>query len=177
MTKPSGMRPRIATLDFARGIAILGILLLNISAFGLPKAAYLNPAFNGQLSSSDAWTWAVLDLVAQGKFLMMFAILFGGGLYLLLPRGKHWIQARLSLLLLCGLLHAAFFWDGDILLSYGLIGLVCWRLVREGRSSQSFDQYWHHALSDWRRGAADARVYQQSTARQLLVARPGAAAI
>jgi len=137
MTKPSGMRPRIATLDFARGIAILGILLLNISAFGLPKAAYLNPAFNGQPSSSDAWTWAVLDLVAQGKFLMMFAILFGGGLYLLLPRGKHWIQARLSLLLLCGLLHAAFFWDGDILLSYGLIGLVCWRLVREGRSSQS----------------------------------------
>ncbi|MGY3099786.1 putative membrane protein YeiB [Ewingella americana] len=94
MTKPSGMRPRIATLDFARGIAILGILLLNISAFGLPKAAYLNPAFNGQLSSSDAWTWAVLDLVAQGKFLMMFAILFGGGLYLLLPRGKHWIQGR-----------------------------------------------------------------------------------
>src|SRR5471030_1010911 len=131
------MRPRIATLDFARGIAIFGILLLNISAFGLPKAAYLNPAFNGQPSPGDAWTWAVLDLVAQGKFLMMFAMLFGGGLYLLLPRGKQWIQARLSLLLLCGLLHAAFFWDGDILLSYGLIGLVCWRMVREGRSSQS----------------------------------------
>ncbi|MGY2914290.1 putative membrane protein YeiB [Ewingella americana] len=177
MTKPSGMRPRIATLDFARGIAILGILLLNISAFGLPKAAYLNPAFNGQLSSSDAWTWAVLDLVAQGKFLMMFAILFGGGLYLLLPRGKHWIQARLSLLLLCGLLHAAFFWDGDILLSYGLIGLVCWRLVREGRSSQSLI---NTGIMLYLIGVAvllSARVYQQSTARQLLVARPGAAAI
>ncbi len=131
------MRQRIATLDFARGIAIFGILLLNISAFGLPKAAYLNPAFAGQPSHSDALTWAVLDAVAQGKFLMMFAILFGGGLYLLLPRGKHWIQSRLSLLVLCGLLHATFFWDGDILLSYGLIGLVCWRMVREGRSSQS----------------------------------------
>lgn len=131
------MRQRIATLDFARGIAIFGILLLNISAFGLPKAAYLNPAFAGQPSHSDALTWAVLDAVAQGKFLMMFAILFGGGLYLLLPRGKHWIQSRLSLLVLCGLLHATFLWDGDILLSYGLIGLVSWRMVREGRSSQS----------------------------------------
>lgn len=131
------MRQRIATLDFARGIAIFGILLLNISAFGLPKAAYLNPAYAGQPSHSDALTWAVLDAVAQGKFLMMFAILFGGGLYLLLPRGKHWIQSRLSLLVLCGLLHATFLWDGDILLSYGLIGLVSWRMVREGRSSQS----------------------------------------
>lgn len=35
---------RNVTLDFVRGVAILGILLLNISAFGLPKAAYLNPA-------------------------------------------------------------------------------------------------------------------------------------
>ena len=131
------MRSRIATLDFARGLAIFGILLLNISAFGLPKAAYLNPGFAGAPSTSDVWTWAVLDAVAQGKFLMMFAMLFGGGLYLLLPRGKHWIQARLSLLLLCGFLHAIFLWDGDILLSYGLIGLVCWRMVREGRSSQS----------------------------------------
>ena len=38
---------RNVTLDFIRGVAILGILLLNISAFGLPKAAYLNPAWYG----------------------------------------------------------------------------------------------------------------------------------
>jgi len=131
------MRPRIATLDFARGIAIFGILLLNISAFGLPKAAYLNPAYAGQPSATDAWTWAVLDVLAQGKFLMMFAMLFGAGLQMLLPRGKAWIQSRLSLLLLCGLIHAVFFWDGDILLAYGLIGLVFWRLVREAKSNQS----------------------------------------
>ncbi|MGR5723184.1 DUF418 domain-containing protein YeiB, partial [Escherichia coli] len=35
---------RNVTLDFVRGVSILGILLLNISALGLPKAAYLNPA-------------------------------------------------------------------------------------------------------------------------------------
>lgn len=131
------MRPRIATLDFARGIAIFGILLLNISSFGLPKAAYLNPAYAGQPSAADAWTWGVLDILAQGKFLMMFAMLFGAGLHLLLPRGKAWIQSRLSLLLLCGLIHAVFFWDGDILLSYGLIGLVFWRMVRDAKSNQT----------------------------------------
>lgn len=41
---------RNVTLDFVRGVAILGILLLNISAFGLPKAAYLNPAWYGAIT-------------------------------------------------------------------------------------------------------------------------------
>lgn len=77
---------RNVTLDFVRGVAILGILLLNISAFGLPKAAYLNPAWSGSASLSDAWTWALLDLLAQVKFLTLFALLFGAGLQLLLPR-------------------------------------------------------------------------------------------
>ena len=43
---------RNVTLDFVRGVAILGILLLNISAFGLPKAAYLNPAWYGAITVS-----------------------------------------------------------------------------------------------------------------------------
>ncbi|XNM65265.1 hypothetical protein ACLK2H_12325 [Escherichia coli] len=66
---------RNVTLDFIRGVAILGILLLNISAFGLPKAAYLNPAWYGDITSRDAWTWAILDVFAQVKFLTLFALL------------------------------------------------------------------------------------------------------
>lgn len=131
------MRQRVATLDCARGLAILGILLLNISAFGLPKAAYLNPAYLGYPSLQDILTWSLLDLTAQGKALAMFALLFGAGLQLQLPRGKRWIQARLSWLLLFGLVHAIFLWDGDILLAYGLIGLVCWRMIRDAGSRQS----------------------------------------
>ncbi len=122
---------RNVTLDFIRGAAILGILLLNIFAFGLPKAAYLNPAWYGDITSRDAWTWALLDLFAQVKFLTLFALLFGAGLQMLLKRGKRWIQARLSLLVLLGFLHALLFWEGDILLSYGLVGLICWRMVRD----------------------------------------------
>jgi uncharacterized protein len=49
--------------------------------------------------------------------------LFGAGLQMLLPRGKRWIQSRLTLLVLLGFIHALVFWDGDILLAYGLVGL------------------------------------------------------
>ncbi|MCY2205042.1 DUF418 family protein [Klebsiella pneumoniae] len=128
---------RNVTLDFVRGVAILGILLLNISAFGLPKAAYLNPAWSGSASLSDAWTWALLDLLAQVKFLTLFALLFGAGLQLLLPRGKRWIQSRLTLLALLGFIHGLFFWDGDILLAYALVGLVSWRMVSEAHHVKS----------------------------------------
>lgn len=128
---------RNVTLDFIRGVAILGILLLNISAFGLPKAAYLNPAWSGSITLSDAWTWAALDLFAQVKFLTLFALLFGAGLQMLLPRGKRWIQSRLTLLVLLGFIHGLLFWDGDILLAYGLIGLICWRLIRDAPSVKS----------------------------------------
>lgn len=78
--------------------------------------------------------WAILDIVAQAKFLTLFALLFGAGLQMLLPRGKQWIQSRLTLLVLLGFIHALFFWDGDILLAYGLVGLICWRLVRDAPS-------------------------------------------
>ncbi len=122
---------RNVTLDFVRGVAILGILLLNIVAFGLPKAAYINPAWSGTVSLSDAWTWAALDLFAQVKFLTLFALLFGAGLQMLLHRGKRWIQSRLTLLVMLGFMHALLLWDGDILLAYGLVGLVCWRMIRD----------------------------------------------
>lgn len=115
-TSPTAPLPRIATLDCVRGIAILGILLLNISAFGLPKAAYLNPAYLGLPTTRDAWTWALLDIFAQAKFLAMFALLFGAGLQMLLRRGKGWIRARLSWLVLLP-------WDMPF--SFGM-AISCW---------------------------------------------------
>ncbi|WP_428943528.1 DUF418 domain-containing protein YeiB [Pantoea sp. FN060301] len=128
--------PRIHTLDFIRGLAVLGILLLNIVAFALPSAAYLNPAWQGRVTSGDAWTWAVLDLFAQVKFLTLFSLLFGAGLQMLLPRGKRWLQARLTWLVLLGFCHGVFFWSGDILFDYGLIGLIAWRMIRDVPSSR-----------------------------------------
>ncbi|AMH20307.2 hypothetical protein AL518_18120 [Hafnia paralvei] len=133
--KPTQLKSRIGTLDFARGLAILFILLMNITGFGLPKAAYLNPAYNGLPDGADTLTWGILHIFVQGKFLAMFAFLFGAGLQLLMPKGKQWLRARLSWLVLFGLVHAIFFWDGDILLAYGLIGLISWRMIRDAGST------------------------------------------
>ncbi|ADU69940.1 DUF418 domain-containing protein YeiB [Pantoea sp. At-9b] len=131
---------RYLALDFIRGCAILGILLLNIVGFGLPSAAYLNPAWQGEISLSDAWTWAIMDGLAQLKFLTLFALLFGAGLHLQIPRGSRWITSRLSLLVLLGFIHAVFFWEGDILLDYGLVGLIIWRMLREVPSERALLQ-------------------------------------
>ncbi|MFM7944548.1 DUF418 domain-containing protein YeiB [Hafnia paralvei] len=135
VVKPTQLKSRIGTLDFARGLAILFILLMNITGFGLPKAAYLNPAYNGLPDGADTLTWGILHILVQGKFLAMFAFLFGAGLQLLMPKGKQWLRARLSWLVLFGLVHAIFFWDGDILLAYGLIGLISWRMIRDAGST------------------------------------------
>ncbi|CAK9885389.1 MAG: hypothetical protein XXXJIFNMEKO3_01787 [Candidatus Erwinia impunctatus] len=126
---------RVVTLDFIRGVAILGIFLMNIVAFGLPSAAYMNPAWAGMPSQVDVWSWALSDLLAQFKFLSLFALLFGASLQLLLPRGKNWIQARLFWLLLLGFLHGVLLWDGDILFDYGLTGMLVWRLIDTAESS------------------------------------------
>lgn len=131
---------RYQALDFIRGCAVLGILLLNITGFGLPSAAYLNPAWQGSVTPQDAWTWAVLDGLAQLKFLTLFALLFGAGLAMQIPRGKRWISTRLTLLVFIGFIHGVFFWEGDILLDYGLIGLIIWRLLREVPSERALFQ-------------------------------------
>ena len=131
---------RYLALDFIRGCAVLGILLLNIVGFGLPAAAYLNPAWQGQITAADAWTWGIMDTLAQLKFLTLFALLFGGGLQLQLPRGSRWLSARLTWLVLFGLIHTLFFWEGDILLDYGIIGLIAWRVIRDVPSTRSLLQ-------------------------------------
>ncbi|MGC6744938.1 hypothetical protein ACP0HM_10690 [Escherichia coli] len=103
---------------------------------GYQKAAYLNPARYGAITPQDAWTGHFL-ISSAVKFLTLFALLFGAGLQMLLPRGRRWIQSRLTLLVLLGFIHGLLFWDGDILLAYGLVGLICWRLVRDAPSVKS----------------------------------------
>ena len=109
---------RIEQLDAVRGISILGILLLNIYGFGLPQIAYMNPAYTLSVSTSDIVVWSILNIVAQGKFLAIFSLLFGATLTLLVRKGQEWNYRRLIILMLIGLLHGIGLWEGDILCNY-----------------------------------------------------------
>ena len=126
-TSVTSASARIDVLDMVRGLAILGIFILNIGGFALPSAAYLNPMYTPVASATDIATWAVLSVLVQGKFLGMFALPFGATLMMLSRYSQPWNMARLLVLGVIGLLHTALLWDGDILLMYSLTGVAaCW---------------------------------------------------
>ena len=128
-TSVTSASARIDVLDMVRGLAILGIFILNIGGFALPSAAYLNPLYTPAASATDIATWAVLSVLVQGKFLGMFALLFGATLMMLSRYSQPWNMARLLVLGVIGLLHTALLWDGDILLMYSLTGVAACRII------------------------------------------------
>ncbi len=136
---PVAAAARIDTLDFIRGIAVMGILWANIVAFGQPSLAYFTPdKFLVPSGDPDGWMWIVQFILIDGKMRGMFTLLFGAGMVLFME--KAWargatrgLQAwRLVVLMGFGLIHFYFIWFGDILFGYafwGLIALACmkWR--------------------------------------------------
>src|SRR5215472_11261017 len=77
---------RIASLDVLRGVALLGILPMNIQAFSMVRAAYLNPTAYGDLHGANFWVWYLSHLLADQKFLSIFSMLFGAGIFLMTNR-------------------------------------------------------------------------------------------
>ncbi len=134
---PVGAKDRIETLDFVRGIAVMGILVANIVGFGQPFSAYLYPtAWLGGSGDPDGWLWIAQFVAIDGKMRVLFTVLFGAGVYLFMERAwargqSRWLQAwRLLILLSFGLIHFFFLWKGDILAFYGLCGLVVLPLLK-----------------------------------------------
>jgi len=68
---------RISSLDFLRGFALLGILVMNVQAFSIPIAAYFNPTAWGSLHGFDGAVWFLSHLLVDQKFMTLFSILFG----------------------------------------------------------------------------------------------------
>lgn len=134
---------RIASLDFIRGIAVLGILAANIVAFGQPMTAYMYPgAFTTPHGAAEDWMWVAQFVLIDGKMRGLFTLLFGAGVYLFLERAWQrgtglGLQARrLFWLGVFGLLHHFLLWRGDILFIYALSGFVLLPLVRRTANSQ-----------------------------------------
>ena len=103
---------RIASLDFIRGIAVMGILAANIVAFGQPTTAYMWPdGFLVPPNDPDHVMWAMQFVLVDGKMRGLFTLLFGAGMYLFMEKAwakgaGRWLQARrLFWLLLFGTVH------------------------------------------------------------------------
>lgn len=122
---------RIATLDIVRGIAVMGILAMNIVAFAMPFAAYMNPAAYGGDSGINLGSWLVSFILVDGKMRGLFSILFGASTLLVIDRAARAGASggavhfrRMAVLLLFGLVHFYFIWFGDILSLYAMCGMV-----------------------------------------------------
>lgn len=121
---------RIASIDVLRGVAVLGILVMNIQSFAMPEIAYVNPYAFGSLEGANGVVYAVSHVLASGKFISIFSMLFGVGIALQAMRGltasRHY--RRMAVLAGFGIVHAYVFWHGDILFTYAVVGSLAYLL-------------------------------------------------
>jgi uncharacterized protein len=136
---PTGRLERISALDVLRGAALMGILIANVTSFGLPGWAYAvplgtpKPVFTGPHEQINTIVWFARWILAEGKMRALFSMLFGAGVILLTTRvEKRGAGAQVAdiflrrnmWLVVFGILHAYFVWFGDILYSYGLTAIL-----------------------------------------------------
>jgi len=153
MNHPASLHPitleepsRHQSIDTLRGVASLGILVMNIVAFGLPSDSYLSPVsaaaadYAGEFRGMNAAFWAIQHIFFDQKMMSIFSMLFGAGLVVLDSRRGSAAGVttgfaaiyyrRVGFLLALGLIHAFIFWYGDILLSYAMCGLILYPMRR-----------------------------------------------
>ena len=122
---------RYQSLDILRGIAILGILIMNIQSFSMIEAAYMNPMAFGDLTGLNKWVWILSHIFADQKFMTIFSILFGAGIILISEKAEKKEKSAASIhyrrifwLFLIGLIHAYLLWHGDILVAYTFCAIL-----------------------------------------------------
>ncbi len=128
---------RHCTLDAIRGVAVMGILLLNAFAMAMPDAGYINPrAYGGGRPLDDA-LWAINFVLFEGKMRGLFSLLFGASMALVVDRARSNGESgasvhyrRMVWLLLFGLAHHLLVWANDILFHYAVIGAAAFLFLR-----------------------------------------------
>jgi len=133
--RPTSLDERIPTIDVIRGVALLGILMMNIPGFALPEGfefaqLLANPTFSNPNYALDFW----ILVLFEGKMRALFSMLFGAGVILFVRRKEaaggglrvaDLYYRRMLWLIAFGVVDAfVLHWEGDILYSYGLVGLL-----------------------------------------------------
>ena len=131
---PVRSEDRILVIDIVRGVALLGIFIMNMPGFSHSLFAGVD-AYTDPLSRAAA---LVREALFGGKFNSMFSMLFGIGFTIQLGRLRESQPARataiyvrrLVVLLAIGLVHAGLLWSGDVLLVYAVLGFALLLLQR-----------------------------------------------
>jgi uncharacterized protein len=127
---------RLKLVDALRGVALLGILLMNIPGFAMPQ--YFSESFKTDPTNVNFWVSAVISVGFEGKMRALFGMIFGAGVLLFVSKkeqaGKsvtRLFYRRMFWLILFGVIHAhLILWIGDILFLYGFCGMIVY-LVRK----------------------------------------------
>jgi len=135
--RPAAGRERIDDIDVIRGVALFGVLLMNLAfSFRVHHSAPWD-GFPPRLV--DRIVLRAESIALANKAMTMFSILFGLGLAIFLERASasrgasaaaRLLARRLVVLLAFGVAHAILIWNGDILVPYSIAGLVALPLMR-----------------------------------------------
>ncbi|WP_291202221.1 DUF418 domain-containing protein [Hyphomonas sp.] len=123
------MSDRALMPDLLRAFALFGIAVVNVTAFAQPFSSGFH---NGGLNTAaDQVVYGAVGLLFFMKSYPLFSMMFGAGLSFQLMAaeraGKDFAPRyfrRMAALIVLGVLHFVFFWFGDILLTYGLLGCL-----------------------------------------------------
>ncbi|MBF0250066.1 MAG: DUF418 domain-containing protein [Alphaproteobacteria bacterium] len=144
MNTPSIGAPdiRIPQLDVMRGVAVLGIYLINVFVFALPSTALALPQLWGDDVFWNTVTWSFSEIFVEGTMRGLFSILFGASALVFLSEAKMAEQGlavveryyrRTLLLLFFGVIHGFLLLNTlDVLYAYGLLGMFLFPLRRIG---------------------------------------------
>ena len=150
---------RIAVLDLVRGLAVLGILTINIAGFAGGSSAVLSPDLLAPASVLDKLSFATGLVLFEGKMRGLFTLLFGASMLLFIERrdaagldGGYWQLRRLGWLFLIGYLHQLLLWSGDILMLYAMLAPIAlalrhWSVRRLTIVALAAFTLWHGAFT------------------------------
>jgi uncharacterized protein len=121
---------RLRVVDALRGVALLGILLMNIPGFAMPD--YFSESFKSDPKSINFWLNAFITVFFEGKMRALFGMVFGAGVLLFVANKERTgkpvtglFYRRMIWLVVFGLIHAhLILWIGDILYLYGFCGMI-----------------------------------------------------
>jgi len=130
--RPTGPTERIDAIDVLRGLALLGVVAINVVTIFRVSIfeQFLFPTPALSFSSIDSAIETILTLAVELKALALFSLLFGAGLAIQFERLAKserrtvLLVRRLVVLLAFGLIHLCLIWNGDILTEYALASFI-----------------------------------------------------